>query len=503
MWDRDTWKQRFEQFYLLCFMVGVRSVRCFRMLRRFTRMLWVPLVRAVYRAIDWLLLRHLRAIGEELLHIREDFRKTSRYVQETPRKERRQVLMRYLALPVLAVRRHRKTVSTFFNYTLPIVGVLILVLTVQFWRGSKFALALEYQGAPIGYIADEGVYAGAAAIVRGTVINADDSFTVEQAPAMQLQRVDNEALLSEQTVSERILDSVSAQVTNATGLYVDGVFRGAVSDSATLQKLMDSVLQKHKTDAVDGVGFFAQTQVVSGLYPVSALRSESVLLNYLNTLTVKTIRNIEYTETIPYKVVYEETESQPLGLETVTQKGKNGQQKVYAQEIWVDGKKQYQTVLSVEVLQAPVDRTVLIGAQKYDGDTVLGDGIATGTFIWPLPYTKTISSPFASRWGRLHGAIDIANGSTNGKPIIASDGGTVILAEYHGSYGYNIIIDHGNGFKTRYAHCSKLEVQAGDKVAQGQYIAKVGNTGYSFGAHLHFEVIKNDVLVDPLDYVQR
>ena len=101
------------------------------------------------------------------------------------------------------------------------------------------------------------------------------------------------------------------------------------------------------------------------------------------------------------------------------------------------------------------------------------------------------------------GAIDIANGSTHGKPIIASDGGTVIEAQYHGSWGYYVLIDHGNGFKTRYAHCSKLEVEAGDKVAQGQYIAKVGNTGYSFGSHLHFEVIKNGVLVNPLDYVQR
>ncbi len=497
------WKRFFEQFYLICFTVGVRSIRCLRMVRRFTRSLWVPIARAVYRALDWLLLRHCRAVCEECRHIREDFRKTRRYVKETPREKRGQAVLRFLMLPILAVRRHKKTVATVFNYTLPVCGVIVLLLTVQFWDGAQFALALEYNGTPIGYIADEGVYADAATIVRGAVINADDSFVVEQAPTMNLERIDGQPVLQGEEVSDRILNALSDELVRASGFYVDGVFHGALSEEKTLQALMNDVLMQHKTPNIDGVGFFAQTQIVNGLYPASALTTEKAMRTYLQTLTVKTMRNVEYTETVKYKTVYKEVENQPLGYESLVQKGKNGKQKVYAQEIMVNGKKQYQTVLSVEILQQPTDEIVMIGAQKYDGDTVLGDGVATGTFIWPLPYTKVISSPFASRWGRLHGAIDIADGSTHGKPIIATDGGTVIEAEYHGSYGYYVLIDHGNGFKTRYAHCSKLEVEAGQKVAQGQYIAKVGNTGYSFGSHLHFEVIKNDVLVDPLDYVQR
>ncbi len=503
MIGRNDIKHFFEQFYLLCFTVGVRSIRCLRAIRRFTRLLWVPFARALYRALDWLLLRHLRAVAEECRQIREDFRKTRHYVKETPRERRGQALLRFLALPVLAVRRHQKTVRTVFNYTLPICAVVVLFLTVQFWNGAQFALSLEYNGTPIGYIADEGVYASAATIVRGTVINADDSFMVEQAPTMNLELIKGDAVLPEQEVSDRILQSLSGELVQASGFYVDGVFRGALADAKTLQALIDEVLVKHKTPAVDGVGFFAQTRLVQGLYPASALTDEDTMRRYLQALTVKTMRNVEYTETVKFKTVYREVENQPLGFESIQQKGKNGKQKVFAQEIMVGGKKQYQTVLSVEVIQQPTDQIVLVGAQKYDGGTVLGDGVATGTFIWPLPYTKTISSPFASRWGSFHGAIDIANGSTHGKPIIASDGGTVVEAQYHGSWGNYVLIDHGNGFKTRYAHCSKLEVEAGQKVAQGQYIAKVGNTGYSFGSHLHFEVIKNGVLVNPLDYVQR
>ncbi|MBQ9965076.1 MAG: peptidoglycan DD-metalloendopeptidase family protein [Clostridia bacterium] len=503
MVGRDDVKRWFEQFYLFCFTVGVRSIRCLRAIRRFTRLLWVPFVRAAYRALDWLILRHWRTAVEECRQIREDFRKTKRYVQETPRERRGQALLRFLMLPVLAVRRHKKTVRTVLNYGLPVCGVAVLFLTVQFWQGAQFALALEYNGKPIGYIADEGVYADAATIVRSAVINADDSFTVEQAPTMNLTLIEGDMVLPEQEVGERILKSLSGELVQASGFYVDGIFYGALPEEKTLQSLIDSVLSRHKTDSVDGVGFFAQTQIVNGLYPLSALVEEQTMSTRLQALTVKTMRNIEYTETIKYKTVYKEVTDQPLGFESVQQKGKNGTQKVYAQEIMVNGKKQYQTVLRVEVMQPSTDQIVLVGAQKYDGDTVLGDGVATGTFIWPLPYTKTISSPFASRWGSFHGAIDIANGSTHGKPIIASDGGTVIEAQYHGSWGYYVLIDHGNGFKTRYAHCSKLEVEAGDKVAQGQYIAKVGNTGYSFGSHLHFEVIKNGVLVNPLDYVQR
>ena len=66
----------------------------------------------------------------------------------------------------------------------------------------------------------------------------------------------------------------------------------------------------------------------------------------------------------------------------------------------------------------------------------------------------------------------------------------MVEAGWHYSYGYYVLIDHGNGFKTRYAHCSKLNVKVGQRVAQGEYIADVGNTGNSYGAHLHFEIIK-------------
>ncbi|MBQ3791899.1 MAG: peptidoglycan DD-metalloendopeptidase family protein [Clostridia bacterium] len=126
--------------------------------------------------------------------------------------------------------------------------------------------------------------------------------------------------------------------------------------------------------------------------------------------------------------------------------------------------------------------------------------------IWPLPGYRYISSYYGNRsymyQGRkitdFHTGIDITGSSVYGKPIVAAASGTVIRAEYHKSYGNYLIIDHGGGIVTLYAHCSSLKVQKGDTVSQGDIVALVGSTGQSTGAHLHFEVRVNGKHVDPI-----
>ena len=98
-----------------------------------------------------------------------------------------------------------------------------------------------------------------------------------------------------------------------------------------------------------------------------------------------------------------------------------------------------------------------------------------------------------------HFAIDVANHI--GTPLYAADAGVVEFAGWSNGYGNNIMINHGGGKKTRYAHASKLYVQKGDKVAKGEQIAAMGSTGWSTGSHIHFEVIINGVKYNPLNYV--
>ncbi len=126
-----------------------------------------------------------------------------------------------------------------------------------------------------------------------------------------------------------------------------------------------------------------------------------------------------------------------------------------------------------------------------------------GKFIWPVPGYSRISSPFGPRtlWGRYdyHLGIDIP--APSGTNIYASAAGEVLTATYHYSYGYYILIDHGDGYATLYAHNSQLLVSAGQIVEQGQHIAEMGTTGSSSGNHLHFEVRVNGQVQNPVNYV--
>ncbi len=117
--------------------------------------------------------------------------------------------------------------------------------------------------------------------------------------------------------------------------------------------------------------------------------------------------------------------------------------------------------------------------------------------IWPV--SGVLTSTFGMRWGRMHEGIDI--GAPEGTPIYAATGGTVIYAGWEGGYGNLTVIDHGNGLSTAYGHQSQIAVSNGQVVARGQAIGYVGNTGHSFGPHLHFEVRVNGTPVDPLQYL--
>lgn len=125
--------------------------------------------------------------------------------------------------------------------------------------------------------------------------------------------------------------------------------------------------------------------------------------------------------------------------------------------------------------------------------------------IWPLAGVFTSgfgyrSSPFRRRWN-FHSGIDVS--APRGSRIMAVAPGRVIEAEYTGGYGRMILIDHGYGIVTRYAHNTSLFVKVGDEVEMGQVISTVGTTGQATGPHLHFELLVDGRAVDPLDYLPR
>ncbi len=128
-----------------------------------------------------------------------------------------------------------------------------------------------------------------------------------------------------------------------------------------------------------------------------------------------------------------------------------------------------------------------------------------GKFQWPAPSGTRITSPFGyrnhplSHTYSLHRGIDIA--TAYGTDVVAAEDGIVTIAKHNGSYGKYIVINHGNGYTTLYAHNSQLLVSVGETVKRGQVIAKAGSTGNSTGPHCHFEVSYNGNLQNPLDYL--
>jgi len=123
--------------------------------------------------------------------------------------------------------------------------------------------------------------------------------------------------------------------------------------------------------------------------------------------------------------------------------------------------------------------------------------LSSGRLMWPI--SGSLTSPFGQRWGRLHAGIDIS--APAGTPIRAADSGRVALAGWQGGYGLYTCVQHTATLSTCYAHQSRLATTTGASVRQRQVIGFVGNTGYSFGDHLHFETWVDGKPVDPMGFL--
>lgn len=153
----------------------------------------------------------------------------------------------------------------------------------------------------------------------------------------------------------------------------------------------------------------------------------------------------------------------------------------------------------IAAVQAEVD--AMAGAQTSLAELIdrlsRTDGEPVGRLL--LPVDGTLTSRFGQRWGRLHAGIDIA--APTGTPIRAAAPGWTIYSGSMGGYGNVVVVDHGGGLTTLYAHQSQILTEAGDQLEQGQVLGRVGSTGHSTGPHLHFEVRERGAPVDPMPYL--
>ncbi len=208
-------------------------------------------------------------------------------------------------------------------------------------------------------------------------------------------------------------------------------------------------------------------------------------------LSVRCVQTVSLTEVVPFKVEKIDDSSIYEGRTVIAQKGQDGTAMVLATVTKVNGVETKKEIISSEPLTMPVDQIEKVGTKVRPATT------GSGTFANPTQ--GILSSRYGLRWNRSHNGIDIA-GAYNSN-ILAADGGVVTYADWMDGYGNYVVIDHENGYQTAYGHCASLDVSVGDRVTKGEVIAKMGNTGRSTGTHLHFEVKKDGVFVNPLEFV--
>lgn len=237
-----------------------------------------------------------------------------------------------------------------------------------------------------------------------------------------------------------------------------------------------------ETFGVDGANVFNETntEVVE-----EVSQGDTVCVHIeVEPVAVQMVETGKMKEIIEYETIKKESADYYQGDTHLEQEGVDGVQIFTGTITKVAGTvTEREESEPIEVLTKKQDKIILVGTTERPKTA------PTGTYIVPLDHHEGVTSNFGYRWGRLHAGVDL--GASRGEPIHAADGGKVIYASWWYGGGLTIEVEHNNGTYTKYEHCSKILVNVGDLVYQGQTIGLVGNTGNSFGNHLHFEIHPN------------
>lgn len=322
--------------------------------------------------------------------------------------------------------------------------------------------------------------------------------------------------------------NISAENPNSFADFVEDVefVQGLYSDDADkmweASRLLDVLTNQKKSEALYYTIQNGDTpSEVAAAYDISysELRALNPNVNFnvfkvgtkllvsqeVNFVRVKIIKIVERNESTPFKT--EKIESSKLfrGDTRTIRKGVKGTDKVTYLTTYIDGVQVSAEEIDRITLIDPITEKIQVGTKKtgYSGGSY--DVVVKGKFVWPVSGLYTITSHYGNRRSGWHTGLDISGPSASGKLVLAAESGTVELVKFSNrSYGNQVVINHGNGVKTRYAHMldGSISVSVGQRVSRGQPIGRVGNTGNSSGAHLHFEVIVNGNTVNPINYIK-
>ena len=456
------------------------------------------------------------------------------------------------------VRRNLRLLPRMAMYILPVCALALGSMVFEYVINQPYALAVQVNGETVGYVANEEVFDTAREDVMERISYAGSDkteLTIEPSYTIAVAH----HMLDENEMADAIIQSAGDQIGEGTALYLDGELTAVCSDGDALRAYFTSRLEPYEVpdDPNVSVGFNKQVTLEDGLYfkdslqdyadvekalsdvkqaqKVYAVKTGDTLwdiahkndltfreLCELNTnfkgeplneksniregdelivtkeeaaLEVRITRIETREEEVAFAIETTKSNEYTKGTTKVLQEGQNGLRRVTFQNVYdTNNVLVEQTILSTEVIKEPVNKKVVQGTKKVKSSTKFITG--SGQFIWPVPNYR-----YCSRWyGGRHRGVDIC--APAGTPIYASAGGTITKAGYNKAgagtgYGYSVIINHGGGYSSVYAHCLSLTVSAGQTVKQGQLIGYVGSTGRSTGNHCHFEIRLNGSYIPP------
>lgn len=447
-----------------------------------------------------------------------------------------------------------------FNYALPIVCMVLFFNIVTYANSMTYALKLNVNGDFMGYVASETVFTDAERIVQQRINYMDSSTqTVTFEPTYQLEATNYGETLTKYQLADKLLTSMDAEIEYAYGFYIGSSFYGALVDKTEIEETLDSLLDVYRTgNPNETVAFETTITFEPGLYLTeSIVEPDSVIqvitakkavasyytavegdsplgipaklgitmkeMQMLNPefsedmtiyvgdqflvsqdepfLAVTVTRTEVYEESTDYETQYYNDNTKYQGSSVVMQDGVEGTDRVTADVSYINGVEVRRKVLNRVTVEEPTPKIVANGTKPPPPNASISN-VEVGKMLWPVGgHNGGLISEMPYGYGGYYGhqGLDIA--ADYGTPIYAAENGVVTMARWYGDYGYCVMIQHDNGIKTVYGHCSYLHVYEGQYVTQGEAIADVGSTGRSTGNHLHFEVRINGICMNPINYL--
>ncbi len=428
-----------------------------------------------------------------------------------PRLKRR--IIRAVKISQLQVRGYLPYLKIFKNKWIIIWGcgcVVVVATAIYLLNLTTNYYLVSYNGINLGYARNKGVVNDAFSELKASfAYNSEVLDDIANFHVSEIQSSNWFMVCLDKGKFKDVIVSASESMDICYSVFIDGerkcsirsesklnnAFTDYKDDRITLSKDIaeryDSCTVKIKQDVKIVKEYCAKDDIS---YDLGYDTAYDVFVENLN-YTIECIQTMN--ESIPYITYYERNPDLPSGAKYLVDKGANGVKQVKYNVIVQDGLLIKNSVLEETVIKSATSRKIQIGSGYSGGlDSHVNlqfpvDGYITSSF-------GDRDDPFTGNFA-LHNGLDI--GAVTGTPIYAASSGKVIQASNSGNgYGNCVVIEHSSGFKTLYAHCSKLLVEVGQYVDAGQNIALVGSTGRSTGPHLHFSIIIDGKYVDPSLY---